>query len=71
MMLILSGGIPRPMGDFPKSLRQAILVRKDNFSREIERYIYIYIYIYTYIKLFSVASCRLCKTFLYPFLGHG
>ena len=36
IMLILRGGIPRPMGDFPESSSQAMLAGC-NISREIRR----------------------------------
>ena len=58
IILILRGGIPRPIGDFPERLSQAILVGIYIYIyiyRERERcmrmciYIYIYIYIHTHI----------------------
>ena len=64
-ILLLRGGILRPMGDFPESLSQAMLVGC-NVSREIGRrgilyihiymyiciYVYMYIYIYVYIYIY-------------------
>ena len=40
MILILRGGIPRPIGDFPESLTQAMLVWR-NVSRTIERKLFL------------------------------
>ena len=65
IILTLRGGIPRPIGDFPESLSQVILVGIIHVSREIGRmrlvtesaatatsevrHVYIYIYIYTHV----------------------
>ena len=37
IILILRGGIPRPMGDFSENLTRTILVGVCNISRTIER----------------------------------
>ena len=37
VVLVLRGGILTLIGNFPESLRQAILVPRDNLSREIGR----------------------------------
>ena len=49
LILDLRGGIPRPIGIFPESLTQAILVGVMLVG--IYTYIYIYIYIYTCFSL--------------------
>ena len=48
IILILRDGIPRPVGDFPKKLSQAMLVGVILVGR-LGVYIYIYIYIYMYV----------------------
>ena len=50
IILIIRGGIPRPIGDFPESLSQAMLVGC-NVSRRIGR---MCVYIYIYVSIMNI-----------------
>ena len=75
-ILILRGGIPRPMGDLPESLSRAILVRIILVGRLGNNYTYImciYIYIYLCLVIYRyiyIERERDVRIYIYIYMYH-